>query len=126
MKKTAIIITIIILLVVTVISGIVILNLKNESKSEESSKNEVIFTTKYYFARGSRGVKIYSNGDVYEDLEVEEPDHEENYKLVKTLEKEEIDDLKEKIKYKSSDEEISEFVIELVYGVEEFEENGEY
>ncbi len=124
MKKTAILITIIILVIATVVAIMVIFN--NKGKDSKNTKNEEIFSTRYYFAMGSRGVKIYSNGDVYEDLEVEEPDHEENYKLVKTLEKEEIDDLKEKIKYKSSDEEISEFVIELVYGVEEFEENGEY
>ena len=72
---------------------------------------------------GSRGVKIYRNGDVYDDLEIEEPNHKPNYKFVKTLSSEEIEVILNLLENDSNNE-INDYVIKLVYGVEEFDNFG--
>ncbi len=75
---------------------------------------------------GSRRTIIYTNGDVYDDLEIENPNHEPNYKYLKTLNKDELNDLKSKINSESNSEIIEDYIIQLVYGVEEFDNMGGY
>ena len=75
---------------------------------------------------GSRGIRIYTNGDVYDDLEVENPNHEPNYDYLKTLNKDELNDLKSKINSESNNEILQEYIIQLVYGVREFDNFGNY
>ena len=87
---------------------------------------ELIYSTAYGFAFGSRRVQIYDNGEVYDDLEIEEPNHRIDYKYVKTLTREQIYELKEKENGGASEEELSNFVIELVYGVKKFDDMGGY
>ena len=75
---------------------------------------------------GSRGIRIYTNGDVYDDLEIEDPNHEPNYNYLKTLNKDELNDLKSKINSESNNEILQEYIIQLVYGVREFDNFGNY
>lgn len=63
-------------------------------KIDEIDEN-VIYSTVYYFALGSRSVKIYDNGDVYDDIEIEDPSHVPNYEYVKTLNSNQIERFKE-------------------------------
>ncbi len=94
--------------------------------SNAHPEKELIYSTTYSFAFGSRRVQIYDNGEVYDDLEIEEPEHKPDYKYVKTLTTEQIDQLKDKKAQNLSEKELSDFVIELVYGVHEFGKTGEY
>ena len=83
-----------------------------------SKTDKVLFEATYYFGLGSRRVKIYRNGEVYDDLELENPNHVENYQLVKILTKDELKNLKNNLN--------SDYVIQLVYGVKEFDDIGGY
>ena len=74
---------------------------------------------------GSRRTIIYTNGDVYDDLEIENPNHEPNYKYLKTLNKDELNDLKYKIN-SSDGYDMEDYELQLVYGVEEFDNMGGY
>ena len=48
------------------------------------------------------------------------------YEYLKTLPKEDIDDLINKLKNDSNSESIEDYVIQLVYGVNEFDDFGNY
>ena len=87
---------------------------------------KVIFSATYSFALGSRRVKIYSNGSVYDDVEIEEPNHKVKFKYLKKLSKNELSSLKDKINSTSSRNELDDYVIELVYGVKKFDNFGNY
>ena len=121
MKKNKIVI---ITLVLIVLVGILIIIYHNNFVKVK--EEELIYSTRYSFAFGSRGVKIYQNGAVYDDLEIEEPNHVPNYKYLKTLTKNDVDDLKDKIEKETNSELIKNYVINLVYGVEEFDNFGNY
>ena len=112
MKKTLIIA--IIICIIIIIIGVLLVNKKKE-----------IYSTVYYFGLGSRRVKIYDNGDVYDDVEIEDPRHKENYEFLKKLSKDELNSLKDKLKSLSRSE-VKEYVIEMVYGVKEFDNFGSY
>ena len=90
------------------------------------SKKQEIYNTTYGFAFGSRRVKVYDNGDVYDDLEVEDPNHEEKYTFVVKLSKEDLKFIKERINDESKKDEIDKFIIKTVYGVARFGNMGEY
>ena len=113
MKKSSIII--ISVCIVIIVLGVLMINKKKE-----------IYSTIYYFGFGSRKVKIYDNGDVYDDVEIEDPRHKENYEFLKKLSKNELDGLKDKLKSASNNNELKEYVIQLVYGVKEFDNFGRY
>lgn len=115
MKKSLIFIISVCIIIIIVILGVSMINKKKE-----------IYRTTYGFAFGSRRVKIYDNGDVYDDLEIEEPRHKENYEFLKKLSKKELNALKDKLKSTSNDDELREYVIELVYGVKKFDDMGRY
>ena len=85
-----------------------------------------IYSTTYNFEFGSRKVKVYSNGDVYDDLEVEEPNHKENYNFVTKLSNKQLKELNKKIDKKLSNKEISSYLIKEVYGVTKFDKMGQY
>ena len=63
----------------------------------------IIFQQTFYYSIGSLTLKIYNNGDVYEDKEIEEPYHKLNFKKIKRLSKSEMEDLKQNLN-KSGDE----------------------
>lgn len=123
MKK---IIIIVIVCIVMIIIGLVLIN-KNRKLDDNTDRyntiieEKTIYNTTYYFGFGSRSVKINENGDVFDDLEIEDPNHKVNYKFVKTLNEEQLESLKSKIQSTSNKNELDEFVIELVYGVKQFD-----
>ncbi len=98
----------------------------NENKEENSNSKKEIFYGIYYFALGSRRVKIYDDGTVYEDVEIENPRHVENYIYLKSLSNNELKSLKNQLDRTNDKEELKRFVIQLVYGVKEFGNRGEY
>ena len=57
-------------------------------------KGNVIYTTSGFHSMGSYRVKVYENGEVYDDIEIEDPKHVIKYKYVRTLTNEEIEELK--------------------------------
>lgn len=65
---------------------------------------------------GSRGIKIYKNGDVFEDIEIEEPNHKPEYKYLKTLNIEEMKNLEDILENDGDSENIKNSVLKLVYG----------
>lgn len=97
-----------------------------EVELESINKTDILYTTTYYFGLGSRSVKVYIDGKVYDDLELENPNHNENYKYLKTLSEEELNNLSDKIKNTDNVESLKEYVIELIYGVKEFDNSGNY
>ena len=111
----------IIVFVVTLICVILLVNPKNVGEDKE-----ILYSTTYYFGFGSRNTRIYANGDVYDDLEIENPNHTPNYKYLKTLTKDEIDNLVNRLKNEHNSKSIEDYVIELVYGVKEFDNFGRY
>ena len=118
-KKKFFIIGCILIIVIFIIGIFYIVSNRNNSIFTE----DILYSTRYYFGMGSRGVKIYRNGDVYDDLEIEEPNHKPNYKFVKTLSSEEIEVILNLLENDSNNE-INDYVIKLVYGVEEFDNFG--
>ena len=123
-KKTKIILIVvgIFIFVLCLICSMVIINSKNNKETNE----EILYSTTYYFGFGSRRIRIYTNGDIYDDLEIENPNHKPDYKYLKTLTKNEINDLKYKIENEPNSEAIKDYIIELVYGVKEFDNFGNY
>ena len=125
----------IIALVIIGVSGFLIYHRYEMVKNKQTNipiiktniENEkILYDTIYYFGMGSRKVKIYENGEVYDDLEIEDPNHQINYQWVKTLSEEQLNMLKTKIQNAASENEIDALVIELVYGVKEFDDMGGY
>lgn len=124
MKKNIKIICLIIILIVFIVGIYICLNrMNNVSKN---NKSQEIYNTIYYFGFGSRRVKVYENGDVYDDVEIESPNHEIDYKFVKTLSKEQLNKFKKKMDNNSSKDELDNYIIEEVYGVKKFGNHGEY
>lgn len=129
--KKRIIIIIIIVCIVFIGFGLILIN-KNREVDDNSNKynttieEKTIYNTTYYFGFGSRRVKINENGDVFDDLEIEDPNHKVDYKYVKTLSQEQLNSLKSKLQSTSNKSELDEFVIELVYGVKQFDNFGRY
>jgi hypothetical protein len=84
------------------------------------SKGSIIVYESYYFEMGSETIRIYSTGLVEADSEIENPNHKINFKKVKDLSKDELEELKEKIKSKQGDDDESfkRYVYKLVYDIE--------
>ena len=87
---------------------------------------KILYSTTYYFGFGSRRIKIYTNGDVYDYLEIENTNHKPDYKYLKTLTKNEMDNLTYKLKNNSNNQELDNYVKELVYGNTDFDNFGNY
>ena len=68
---------------------------------------------------GSVTLKIYNNGNVYEDKEIEETYHKPNFKKIKKLSKSEMEDLKQNLN-KSGDD-LKKYITELIYGDENYD-----
>lgn len=117
-KKTKVGLIIIVIFIVCVISSILLINLRK-------SKETLYFAT-YYFGFGSRRTIIYTNGDVYEDVEIEDPNHKPDYKYLKTLTEKELKELLYILENESDEKKIKEDITELVYGVKEFDNMGRY
>ena len=64
-RSTRRILLIIGIIIFTVILVYVIMSVIN-------SKGEILYSTTYYFEFGSRRIKIYENGAVYDDIEIED------------------------------------------------------
>ena len=120
--KIALIIIGIFIFAVCSIFSIVIVS----SKTNKEINEELLYSTTYNFGFGSRNTRIYANGDVYEYLEIENPNHKPEYKYLKTLTKNEMNNLKYRLEDKSNSEEIKNYIIKLVYGVNEFDDFGNY
>ena len=123
--KKIIKIVVLILAIIALIIGIYFLVNKRDNVNK-TDENKEIYSTTYYFELGSRSVKVYENGDVYDDLEIENPNHKVNYKYVKTLSKKQLSSLKEKINKNLNKNEIDNFLIQEIYGVEQFGNAGQY
>ena len=84
------------------------------------SKGRIIVYESYYFEMGSETIRIYSTGLVEADSEIEDPNHKINFKKVRDLSKDELEELKEKIKTKQgdNDESFKRYVYKLVYDIE--------
>lgn len=119
-RKLISIIIFIIILVIAIVSAVYMKN--NNNVSDEN----LLYSTTYYFEFGSRSTKIYANGDVYDDLEIEDPNHEPSFKYLKTLSKKELNNLKSKINNESDNEIIEDYIIQLIYGVKKFDNLGGY
>lgn len=91
-----------------------------------NSKGEILYSTTYSFGFGSRRIKNYENGAVYDDIEIEAPNHKPDYKYLKTLTKDDVNNLVNILKNNDNGESIKEYVIQLVYGVKEFDNFGNY
>ncbi len=119
-NKTAIIVAAIVavLLIVAIVAGVLIMR-KNNHFGEES-----IYSNCYYFGMGSRCVEIYANGDVYDDVEIEDPRHQANFQFVKTLNASKLAALKSRLE--QTKDGLSEYVMELVYCTDEFGALGQY
>jgi len=124
MSKRKITITIagIFIFVICLICCIMLLSLKRNKETNE----EILYSTTYYFGFGSRRTRIYTNGDVYDDLEIENPNHKPNYKYLKTLTENEMNDLTYRLENEPDSEAIEDYIIELVYDVKEFDNYGNY
>lgn len=120
-KKTFIIIAVFIIVLSISIISVVLFN-----NNTTSNNDNLLYSTVYYFAFGSRHVKIFSDGKVYDDIEIEEPNHQPNYKYLKTINNNELKDIKSMLENKSNDEEIRNYIIQLVYGVKKFDNYGNY
>lgn len=113
-KKNRIKYGIIIGILVLVIIALVVIGIK------EFSKGKIIVYEFYPFALGSERIRIYSSGLVEADREIEDPNHKIKYEKVRDLTKEELEELKEKIKTKQGDNDknFKKYVYKLVYDIE--------
>ena len=109
-----------------IIIAIIMISFAIYMKNDHVRDEDLLYSTIYYFGFGSRRVRIYTNGDVYDDLEIENPNHELSYRYLKTLDKDELNNLKSKINSESSNKMIEDYIIQLVYGVRQFDDFGGY
>lgn len=121
-KKIKIILSVIGIFVLCLTCCTIFLN----STNKEKTNTDILYETTYSFGFGSRSTRVYTNGDVFDDLEIENPKHKPDYKYVKTLTADEIADLMYLLDNKTDDEVIKRHIIELVYGVSEFDDFGNY
>ena len=129
MNKIIKICILIVIIVVTVISVYVVKSKNNKSDqankentvntTNTTEKDEIIMEKKFYFSKGSITLQIHENGEVYEDVEIEEPNHKPDFKKIKELNSEEIEELKSKLE--QSDEELQPYLMNLIYGDSNYE-----
>ena len=105
MKKSLIIISSILFIVLLAI--IIIFLLLN---------NKIIYFNTSYYDMGSITIRIYENGKVEENREIEEPNHAPYFKEIKKLDKLEIIQLKSKLEKEKDKKALEEYINELVYG----------
>ncbi len=82
------------------------------------SKGKVIVFYTYFFDMGSETIRIYSSGLVEADKEIEDPNHKADFKKVRDLTKEELEELNKKLEEKADDETLKKYVYKLVYDIE--------
>lgn len=109
-KKIIGICGIVLFIVIAVVIGVVLNNRNNKE----------IYSKRFDFDKGSCGIKIYDNGDVFQDLEVEDPNHKENYKKIRTLSKNKIKEIKNKLKNKDKNE-LDNYIKKVIYGSTELD-----
>ncbi len=69
----------------------------------------VIYTRTYLLDMGSIKVKIFNNGEVFQDIEIEEPNHKIDYKYYRSLNEDEINEIMQNV----NDENV---IYETIYG----------
>ena len=74
-----------------------------------NTNGKEIYSNTYWLDMGSLRVKVYDNGKVMHDIEIESPNHQVNYKYYRVLNKDEINEIIENI----SDENT---VYRIIYG----------
>ncbi len=79
------------------------------------NNNTVIFEQRFYYAFGSEGVKIYESGIVKTDIELEEPNHKEDYKVIRKLSKKEVAELKNIIKQNLPSDEFQSYINLIIH-----------
>lgn len=104
---------IVLIIAFAVLSVIIVIYLYNNNKKN----NEIIYDNTIYFSLGSIKVRIYDNGIVEEDREIESPNHKSDFKEIKKLTKEEVNELKSKLE-ELDEEQLDRFVNKLIYGEE--------
>lgn len=97
----------VIILVIIVISIFVV----------RDTNSEIVYSNTIYFAFGSIRLKIYDNGIVEEDKEIEDPNHTPDFKQIKKLTNLELNELKTELE-KLDKKELDKFVNKLIYGKE--------
>ena len=81
-----------------------------------NTESNLLYSATYTFDMGSVKLKVYVDGKVYEDLEIEDSNHKENYELVKTLTGFDVEKINELLKNKGD---VDAFIKEKVYGTTE-------
>lgn len=123
-KNDKIIIIIAVIFTSAIIAAGAILLINHLTKSTgdnpktESSQNakKIIYSTSSDYSMGTIRVQVYDNGEVYEDVEMEEPDHKIEYKYLKTLSEQELADLKAKIAENGDENKLTNYALDLIYG----------
>ncbi len=100
-RKKKILMLCIVLIIVSIVGCYILL---------KGSKEEIYYNY-YGFDMGRIQIKVYENGIVEEDVEIEDPRHSENYKYLKTLSKNELDEIKNNIDNKNC-------IYRIIYGKE--------
>lgn len=111
-KKKKIKVIALILFCVLLLITIIVLSIYN--------KGDIIFSKTFYYDLGSITLKIYENGNVYEDREIEEPNHKPKYKKIKELNKSEILKLKQYLEEAKNDNDLKKYINKLIYGDENY------
>ena len=91
--------------------------------TKKDTTNKQIYYGVYNFEMGSKRVKVYNNGKVYEDIEIEEPNHVEKYKYLKTLDNKKLKELK-KLLAENDKTTLDEDIAEIIYGCKQFNNTG--
>lgn len=108
MKKNLKVLGLLIILVIVFIIFVICFNSINSKR--------IIFSTTYYYNFGSEKIIIYEDGTVETDKEVEEPNHKTDFKKIKELTTEEINQLKVKLEENLSETDFKEYINELIHG----------
>ena len=89
------------------------------SKNKEP---QIIYQNTIYFAFGNIRIRIYDNGDVMEDKEIEDPNHMVKYEKIMVLDDKQVKQIQEKINNggdeKEARKELEKFINLIVYGKE--------
>ncbi len=115
-SKKLLIASIVGIIAIAAVITVLIVTHNSHSPSEPKETSTLFYETRYYDQFGSRGVRIYGNGEVFEDIESENPNHKPDYKYVKTLTDEQIEDLTVKKSGELTDDEYEKYVKKIVYG----------
>ena len=102
--KKGIIIFISVIILGMIILGLVLCN-----------NGAIIYSNTFYSPMGSEQIRIYENGLVEIDLEIENPDHKRNFEKIKILNDKELETLIDMISKDMEEEEIKKGINLLIH-----------